>query len=930
LFAPLEKLHHRAMIPAQDLIVGREQELQALDAFLATRDALPAALMLEGEAGIGKTTLWEEGIARGERSGFRVLACRPAGAEVRLSFAALGDLLENALDDALPALPPPQRRALEVALLLREREDKPPDQRAIAAGLLTALRALARDRPLLVGIDDAQWLDQPSAMAIEYAARRLRTETVALLVSRRVETAAVLPLSLDKAYGSRRLTRVPVGALSLGALHHLLRERTGRSFNRPTLRRIHETSAGNPFFALELARSIGDRQLGTGGAPLRLSDSLNELLGQRLSALSGATREALSIAATASLPSVTIIEAIIGTSARAVLNPAVTSGLIRLVDDRIEWTHPLLAAASYTDAGESERRRWHARLAAIAPDLEERARHLAVDGPNQDVADLLLEAARQARARGAPAAAAELFERAIDRLPSGDDEMRARWTVEAAPTVLQAGERQHARSLLEAAIATIGPGALRSDALLLLSDLVEDDPGGDQRTIELIEQAMREAGADPARHAAALLIREMWERHKDRLGVALGYAKQARAFAERSGDERLLAHALTRTADLEVLLGLASDPVAHFRRALEVDSRAHVEAHIGPSAMLAVCLIRFGRLADARPLLLEQRRRTEEEGDEASRARLCLFLSELEWLSGRWDQARGYASEGMEVAEQASARVLYGALCALLALVECSIGELDEARTHALEGLAICEEVGDDSYAIYNRQALGFLELSLGNVEQAHAYLAGYSVERGIEGTKRISFIGDEIEALVYLGDLDAAESLVDELGRRGELLHRPTLSAVSGRGRGLVLGARGDAEGAVEPISHSIETFTALGLPFEVARSHLALGEVHRRAKRKRAAREAFETALRGFEELGAPIWAAKARGGLARIGGRVSSDALTPTERRVAELVAAGHSNKEVAAELFVTLRAVEANLSRIYGKLGIRSRTELARQI
>jgi DNA-binding CsgD family transcriptional regulator len=920
------------MIPAQDPIVGREQELQALDAFLALRDALPAALMLEGEAGIGKTTLWEEGIARGERSGFRVLACRPAGGEVRLSFAALGDLLENALDDALPALPPPQRRALEVALLLREQEGKPPDQRAIAAGLLTALRALAREGPLHVGIDDAQWLDQPSAMAIEYAVRRLRTETVALLVSWRVETAAVLPLSLDKAYGPRRLTRVAVGALSLGALHHLLRERTGGSFNRPTLRRIHETSGGNAFFALELARSIGERQVGAAGAPLRLSDSLNELLGQRLSALGDATREALSIAATASLPTVTIIDQIIGTSARAVLNPAVASGLIRFVGDRIEWTHPLLAAASYADAPESERRRWHARLAAIAPDLEERARHeaLAVDGPNQDVADLSLQAARQARSRGAPAAAAELFEHAIDRLPPGDDEMRARWTVEAAPTILQAGERQHARSLLEAAIASIGPGTVRSDALLLLSDLVEDDPGGDQRTIELIEQAMHEAGADPARHAAALLIREMWERHKDRLGVALGYAKQARAFAERSGDERLLAHALTRTADLEVLLGLASDPVAHFQRALEVDARAHVEAHIGPSAMLAVCLIRFGRLSDARPLLLEQRRRTEEEGDEASRARLCLFLSELEWLAGRWDQARGYASEGMEVAEQASARVLYGALCALLALVECSTGELDEARAHALEGLAICEEVGDDSYAIYNRQALGFLELSLGNAEKAHGYLAGYSVERGIEGTKRISFIGDEIEALVYLGDLDAAESLVDELGRRGELLHRPTLSAVSGRGRGLVLGAHGDTDGAIGPISHSIETFTALGLPFEVARSYLALGEVHRRSKRKRAAREALEKARRGFEELGAPIWAARAAGGLARIGGRVSSAGLTPTERRVAELVAAGRSNKEAAAELFVSVRAVEANLSRIYDKLGIRSRTELARHI
>jgi DNA-binding CsgD family transcriptional regulator len=213
---------------------------------------------------------------------------------------------------------------------------------------------------------------------------------------------------------------------------------------------------------------------------------------------------------------------------------------------------------------------------------------------------------------------------------------------------------------------------------------------------------------------------------------------------------------------------------------------------------------------------------------------------------------------------------------------------------------------------------------------KAHEHLAGYSVERGIEGSKRISFIGDEIEALVQLGELEAASARADELERRGQLLRRPTLTATAQRCQGLLLGASGDPDRGIALIEQALATFVGLGLPFERGRTLLALGEVHRRAKHKRAGREALEAAWALFDELGASIWAANARGELARIGGRVSAGELTPTERRVAELVAAGRSNKEVAGELFVTVRAVEANLSRVYAKLGIRSRTELVRRL
>jgi DNA-binding NarL/FixJ family response regulator len=242
----------------------------------------------------------------------------------------------------------------------------------------------------------------------------------------------------------------------------------------------------------------------------------------------------------------------------------------------------------------------------------------------------------------------------------------------------------------------------------------------------------------------------------------------------------------------------------------------------------------------------------------------------------------------------------------------------------------VSEEIGELAYANYARQVLGFLELSLGNPGAAREQLGTYSVDRGIEGTKRLSFIGDEIEALALLGELERAAELVEELGRRGERLHRPALSATAARCRALVLGAQGDLEAALRSAEAAVEACTRLGFPFERARSMLVLGEVQRRSKQRRAARETLTLAAEAFEGLGATRWARLAEAERARVGGRSTIDGLSETELRVARLVADGNSNKEVATALFVSVRAVESNLSKVYAKLGIRSRTELARRI
>jgi DNA-binding CsgD family transcriptional regulator len=380
-----------------------------------------------------------------------------------------------------------------------------------------------------------------------------------------------------------------------------------------------------------------------------------------------------------------------------------------------------------------------------------------------------------------------------------------------------------------------------------------------------------------------------------------------------------------------VLLGLAGDdPAQRFARAEELDRQVRIDAESSAPVMLAVCLIRMGRLDDARPRLLAGKRRASAEGDERSHSQICLFLAELEWLAGDWDAAAAYSAEGMEIGEQAGLLVRQGSTTGFAALVEASRGDAGRARATAERGIALSEKVGDIGYVRYSRQILAFLDLSLGDATAAARSLDTYVVGHAIEGPKRIAFIGDAIEALVQLGDIDRAAALTDEVAARGTEIRRPPMIASASRCRALVLASRGQIGEAIANAEEAIGIYEGLRFPMELARARLVLGEVQRRAKQRKAARETLDRAIAGFEALGAHLWVDRARAEQARIGGRTTIEGLTETELRVAQLVAEGRSNKEVAAALFVSVRAVEANLSRVYAKLGIESRTELARRL
>jgi DNA-binding CsgD family transcriptional regulator len=906
-------------------VLGRDEELAAVAAFL--EGDFPAALVLAGEAGIGKTTVWRAGVGQARDRGVRVLVCRPAESEARLSFAGLADLLEPVLDEVLGALPSVQRRALQAALLLLEEERPPPDQRTISTACLGVFRRLAGEGRVLLAVDDVQWLDPPTALVLEFVARRLAEEPVGLLVAERVTGEREAPLGLGRA--DLELGRVRLGPLSMGAVHRLLRDRLDLTLTRPALRRVHDASGGNPFYALELVRALQARGGRIQpGRPLPVPETLEAILRERLEALPMRAREVLAAAAALARPT----ESILGDSLS--LEQALEAGVIELADGNVRFSHPLLASAAYTSIGAAERRSLHRRLAAAVTDPEERARHLALgaEESSEEVAGALDEAAREAAARGAPAAAAELAELAVRLTPTtARDRLRER-RVEAAGYHLPAGDLAKSAAILERLAEEVPPGGARADALLLLASSQQSF----ERSLDLAERALVEAQGDDARVAKIecyigeiLLVQGAPEQ-------ALEHARAALASAEHAGDGNILALALSTVAWFETLSAVEPTPGLLERAVALEDARVQPEVSdtSSPSFALSMRLMFAGRLDEARSRMAMSLDRAVSLGDEGALTAALLHLAELECRAGNWPLAVRHAAEGYECAEQLGREQDMSALLYARALVDAYLGRVEEAREAAARGIALSESCGDEVFRLQHLAVLGFLELSVGDASAAEKILRPLAARLASSGWREPSIYGElpnAIEALVELGELAEARRLLADLRNRVSRIESPWGAASAGRCEGLILAAKGDLEAALAAYAGALSAHERLPQPFDLGRTLLAQGIAERRGRRRRAARETLERALAIFDELGATLWADKARSELARIGGRApAGDQLTPSERRIAELVAEGRTNKEVAAILVVADRTVESALTQVYRKLDVRSRTELARKI
>ena len=910
-------------------MLGRENELGVISEFLAEGPSPTAALLLEGTAGIGKTTLWQRAVELAQEHGYRVLSSRPAEPDSGLSFAGVGDLLACVIDGVLAELPGAQRSALEVALLLTDSVAPVPDQGALAFGFLNALRLVARDGAIAIAIDDVQWLDPPSAHLVQFAARRLRSEPVRFLFAIRTGGAGQERAAFAQALPGRHQT-LTMGPLSLGALFELLRTVLGQAPSRPLLRQLHHASGGNPLHAIEIGRAL-DRQGGRvePGDALPVPDDLQALVGERVGVLPPQVREQLLAASVSSDPTVALLEAVMG--GKSEFEAAVEAGVIAVGGDRIRFIHPLFASAIRRQAGAGQLRQMHRRLAEHAVGAEERALHLALgsSAPDEHAAAELVEAARAARARGAPIASAAFFEHAL-RLAGSSRPGRRGWEIELAQACFEAGDLGRASEVLEALVDRLPEGNERADALwrLALFTCERVEPAA---WLRAAERALLEVRGDVALEAGILSELSWAALFVNDLERALRHARRAVEVSDRHDDADAAAHALTSLYYMEFIAGVPV-PARLIERALVTERAAkRVRIDRSPRLMYAFALVTTGDFAAARPLLADMHRVALDGGDESNLSVVLRVMTSLETHAGSWQDAAAYAREAVELAEQTG--VSSHAAIAAAALVDAHRGRVADAERTARTLLAQAEEDGSDLYIVRSLALLGFVELSRGDVRAAERQLAratDRATALGIGEPGLLRFVPDHVEALVALGRVDEASRALRPFEEAAARLRRDWAVAAARRCRGLVLGASGDRAGAVAALERARDGHRRTAMPFELGRTLLVLGAAQRRAKQRRAARESLEEALALFERLGAPLWAAKARAELGRIAGRApASDGLTPAEARIAERVARGLSNREVAAELVIEVHTVEAALTRIYGKLGVRSRAELARR-
>jgi DNA-binding CsgD family transcriptional regulator len=900
--------------------LGRAAELGVVEGFLAPAP-VGRTLVLCGELGMGKSTVWQAGVDLARSRGFVVLCARPGEAETRLSFSGLADLLEGAGAGVLAGLPVPQRQALEVAVRRAEPDGPPLDPLAIATGLLGVLRRAVRAGPVLVAVDDLPRLDRASAAALVFAARRLIGHDVRFLISRQGSQASELEKVLEPA----GVARVELGPLSFGAVSSLLADRLGAPLPRRVTRQVFEVSAGNPLFALELGRAVLERGMPEIGGGLPVPEMLTELFGARVVALApGMRRVLLALALSAGLTG----EELAAVTDPLVVEDAQAAGVLVVDGALMRASHPLLATAAASQSSARERHELHLALSQAVRDQLLGIRHqaLAARAPDAQLADEVAAAAAQAAARGAVADAAELAGHALRLTAAGDSEYDGRLLALARYLII-AGELPRATELLTERIGALLPGPARAAAHLLLA---EGAPSALEE--EHLARAIIDSAADPGLRAQALARRAM---------VLVVNRVQAIAEAEQVAGEALaLGSSAGPDAERRTLVALAW---ARILRGRAVDDLATRAAGLSPVTSTlwdssvdrpaGVRLAFRGELGRAREVFRGLLAAAEPRGEIRSGIVSIVQLCEVELRAG--DTAA--AARALDELDQWTALEPYiaGTRARLQATLAAVRGDRGRATVLAAEVFQ-----GSDSDAVEwdrleARRAAGLAALLDRQPEQAITSLSAvweHTVRAGIEDPGAFPVAGDLAEALAEAGRPEEANQVIGRLARLAGAQQHPWGLATADRAAAAARLAGGYDQAAAAQLAGAAAAYQALGLCFDAARTLLVLGRVQRRHKKRAAARQSLEEARSGFDQLGCPGWAEAASAELGRVSGRRAAPGggLTLAEQRAAELVAGGLSNKEVAAELYVSVYTVQAHLSRVYAKLGVRSRGQLAQRL
>lgn len=914
------------------MLLGRDAERTCIDDLLKrARDGSAGVLVLAGEAGVGKSALIR--YAAEQAAGMRVLLARGAASEAELAFAGLADLLRPVLAD-LSSIPAPQVAALSGALRLGEPTGG--DRFASCAATLSLLAVAAERDPLLVLVDDVQWLDAASVEALVFACRRLCAERIGVVLA--VRQAEGEPPSGPLG----ELPARTVAGLDDVAAEALLDRLNGAALAPDVRHGLALATGGNPLALLEIPQLLSAPvRLGREPLPdpLPVGVSVQRAFERRLDPLPPDTRTALLVAAISDSGGVDEVHPALAAVdiAPQSFEPAEAAGLVTIDSSRVEFRHPLLRSTVYAGATARELRRAHGLLAAGvgALDADRRAWHAAsaTIGPDEAVAESLEQTASTARLRGGPAGAARAYERSAWLSPQPP--ARLRRLREAAGDWMMAGEPGRAATLLAEAMA-LGPDPAERARIVALQAQLACFGGDPGRALRLLtDESDRVAATDPGGAAMLLGQAVLPLCMEGNVRLAAATARRAEALAELAPGPSVLA----QVQGLVVLTSVLVGEGRAVRQRLD-----DIEALLpGPGGMvdarLLACglgsgLIWIGRLDRAVSLLQRVVRAVRDAGAPAMLAYPLALSCAAHQRSGGWSTAAAAGHEAVTLARQVGQPGDLAIALVCLAELEAAQGREHECRDHAAGGLAIAASLGFRSTETVARRALGLLALGLGDPDEAIGELEGAAEvarDGGLEEPNVVEWAPDLAEAYVRSGQPVQARRVLSTLRTRVARSPQPATCATLARCEGML--CDGDYQ---RWFTDALGWHDSSGTPFERARTALCFGERLRRDGRRVEARVRLHEAARVFESLGARSWAERAGAELRATGERLpvqrssAEDRLTPQELQVSLAVGQGATSREAAAALFLSPRTVEYHLGHVYRKLGLRSRSELARLV
>jgi DNA-binding CsgD family transcriptional regulator len=901
------------------MLLGRADERREIEQALArARSGASTVLALAGEPGIGKTALL--GYAAQRSAGMQLLRARGIESETQVPFGSLLELVRPALV-LLDQIPVPQATALEAALALRPAAAQ--DRFAVGAATLSLLAAYAEQAPVTVLVDDAQWLDGPSAAALLFAFRRMVADPVAVLIAVREGE----PSLLDGA----DLPVIRLGGLSLDEAALL-----DPGLSPDVIRRLHQATAGNPLALRELAADAADRDLmlAPEGAPVMVSARISRAFLRRASMLDPQARLALVLAAISGTGDLATLEraaARLGIDLSG-LGPAEHAGLVSLGAGTVEFLHPLARSAVYADAPASQRRAAHRAMAAVLPDrdADRRAWHLAAAavGPDKTASAALAQTAARSRDRSAYATAAAAFERA-GRL-AADGERRARLLWQAAEAGWLAGLTDHAVALLDEA------RALTDDARTLIE---VDRLAGHIATLRgpvmnghaILTAAA--AHADPESAVAMLAEAANACFYAGNPAEMLAVAEKARAGLSADSSVRARFLAAMALGMARIFGGDAASGTAAVREAVtlaENSAELRDDLRLLPWLAVAPLFLRHGNVGRS---LLGPALQTARSRAAVGVLPVALnLIARDQATTDRWAVAESTYHEAIDLARESGQHTERAFGLAGLAWLHARRGREAEGRAAAAEALELCQGTGMRLHEIWAMAALGELELGLGDAARAVVIFERHQQQLDdlVITDPDLSPAAELVEGYLTLGRHGDAERVASRFSAAAEAKGQPWSHARALRAQGMLA----DEDGFASVFERAISLHGQTPDAFESARTRLAFGQRLRRSRNRVLAREQLRAAVDDFDRLGARPWADRARAELAATGEthrRRDDDAriddLTPQELQVALLLTSGRTTRETAAALFLSPKTVEYHLRHVYQRLGIHSREELA---